>query len=211
MTEWRLFDEGTVPEFTTEAFFEAHPWIEPAHQIGHAERTQMVVEVIDDMCEFELVDSFLDLGCGDGSLLRMIREMRPNVKLRGITASFDDVMHATAYGLDVVQGNFLTDTFGWEQVTIMTEVLEHLYDPRGFLNRIGSEFLVASSPSAETDLWHYEHHAWAWDIDGYVQLLEETGWRVRAGRECTSADVYDHGTGLFQPLRFQCVVAERVR
>jgi hypothetical protein len=210
VTEWRLFEEDTIPEFTTSEFFAAHPWIEPVHQIGHTERTDMVAEVIDDLCEFHLVRSFLDLGCGDGSLLRRISECRPDTKLRGITASADDAMHAYAYGLDGVEvGDFMRRQIYWEEVTVMTEVLEHLLDPHAFLKTIKSEYLVASSPSAETDTWHYEHHAWAWDLDGYRKLIEDAGWKMLTQRECSSAKSYDHGTGLFQPLRFQVIVAER--
>ena len=210
MTEWKLWEGDAPPFFTTPEFFAAHPWIEPVHQIGHAERTEMVAEVIDDLCEFRLVDSFLDLGCGDGSLLYMIRDMRPHAKLRGITASLDDATHAYAKGLDGVEiGDFLNRPLHWEQVTVMTEVLEHLVDPHGLLKRIGSEYLVASSPSAETGDWHYEHHAWAWDLDGYSTLVEDAGWHVISQRECVSEKSYDHGTGIFQPLRFQVVVCER--
>lgn len=210
MTEWRLWEGDEPPFFTTSEFFAAHPWIEPVHQIGHAERTAMVADVIDDLCEFHLVESFLDLGCGDGSLLRQVREMRPHAKLRGITASLDDAAHAYTNGLDGVEvGDFLSQQLQWEQVTVMTEVLEHLVDPHGFLRQIESEYFVASSPSAETGDWHYEHHAWAWDLDGYMELMSNADWHVIWQRECLSEKSYDHGTGLYQPLRFQVVVCER--
>jgi SAM-dependent methyltransferase len=210
VTEWRLFEKGTIPYFSTDEFFATHPWIEPAHQIGHAERMEMVADAFRDLISNAHVTSVLDLGCGDGSLLRMIREnVAPGAKLRGITRSPDDAMHALAYGLDVEVGNFLTSVIQWEEVTIMTEVLEHLYDPHGFLARIESKYLIASSPSAETSDWHYEHHTWAWDLVGYLDLIEDAGWHILDQRECSSAASYDHGTGLFQPLRFQAVTAVR--
>ena len=41
-------------------------------------------------------------------------------------------------------------------------------------------WLVASSPYTETDEAHYEFHLWAWDSDGYRELMERNGWRVIA-------------------------------
>jgi predicted TPR repeat methyltransferase len=207
VSEWKLFDE--IPYFATPEFFAAHPWIEPAHQIGHAERMQMVLSAILRLHNGHLLESLCDLGCGDGTLLRLIRSETQITRLWGITQSQDDIDVAWSHDLNVAQGNFLPADIHWADVTVMTEVLEHLIDPHGFLRRIESQYLIASSPSAETDKWHYEHHTWAWDTDGYAKMIANAGFKILDQAECMSEKTYDHGTGLFQPLRFQVIVAQR--
>lgn len=209
MTEWRLWEGDEPPFFTTPAFFQAHPWISPVHQIGHAERMQMVVESITRLDGENFIESICDLGCGDGSLLRDVRNVTSIQRLWGITHSLQDIAVAWSHDLNAVHGNFLTDEFEWADITVMTEVLEHLVDPHSFLKRVESQYLVASSPSAETSDWHYEHHAWAWDLNGYEDLVTNAGWRVLWQDECSSAQSYNHGTELSQPLRFQVVVCVR--
>lgn len=208
MSEWKLFDEP--PFYATPEFFAAHPWISPVHQIGHAERTHMVLNAILRLTDGKIFESLCDLGCGDGSLLRQVRNETVISRLWGMTQSQGDIDVAWSHDLNVVQGNFLTDIDEWAEITVMTEVLEHLLDPHAFLRRIESQYLVASSPSAETDKWHYEHHTWAWDLTGYAEMIADAGFTILDQAECMSEKTYDHGTGLFQPLRFQVVVAERI-
>lgn len=212
MTEWRLFEEGAVPVFTTQEFFAAHPWISPAHQIGHAERMQMVLQAYRDLSHARATEALTDLGCGDGSFLELLRasgEMPP-VRAWGYDAGTGNVEVARQKGLDVRQANILTDELEYGDIITVTEVIEHLLDPHTFLRSLPSKYLIATSPSAETDEWHYEHHAWAWDIDGYSKLLHDAGWMELRHYECFSKQMYDHGTGFFQPLRFQAIVASRI-
>jgi hypothetical protein len=126
-----------------------------------------------------------DLGCGDGGLLSVVAgkrgveawgyDFQPSNQAgwveRGVTASKADV-----FGRD-------RDTVLYGDIVVMTEVLEHLADPHGVLQRLGArpavKYLVCSSPWTEHPGSHDECHAWAWDMDGYRALIEQGGFRVR--------------------------------
>lgn len=209
MTEWRLFPENAVPEFTTRAFFESHPRIAQEHQIGFNARMRLAVDAVLELTRrVSVIQSVVDLGCDDGELLYRIREERPWLTpLRGYTLGSQSVEFARSRGLDVTQGDFLTDDVGEFDLTVMTEVLEHLTDPHSFLKQVESPYLVVSSPSAETDEWHYEHHAWAWDLEGYRSLVEDAGWFVVKQDECLAGFVLHMNETRSQ--RFQVITARR--
>jgi hypothetical protein len=90
----------------------------------------------------------------------------------------------------------------------LSEVVEHLADPHQFLSTLPGDTLVVSSPSAETDEWHYADHAWAWDLDGYRDLVSNAGWHVVKQEECVGG-TNNHG-GIVREQRFQAIVARRV-
>lgn len=124
--------------------------------------------------------SLSDLGCGDGGLLSLVQD------------------HVDAWGYDFAPANAAgwpergvkaepLDVFGTDRdrarlgdVTVVTEVLEHLTDPHGAIRWIASSarYVVASSPWDEGPWGHDECHAWAWDRDGYRSLLALGGYRV---------------------------------
>lgn len=203
MTEWQLFEPGTVPHFTTPGFFEAHPWVDPAHQLGHAERTAMVADLVRGFVAAHPVSSLVDLGCGDGSLLGQIRDLP--IPMWGYDAGAANRERATAAGLDVRPADLLTSPLEFADLIVATEVVEHLVDPHGFVRSLPGDKLILSSPSAETGDWHYEHHAWAWDRDGYAALVESAGWTVVGHVECDAPDNF-HG-GVRRPQRFQAIAA----
>lgn len=209
MSEWRLFEEGTVPFFTTAAFFQAHPWISPVHQLGHAQRMEMTADVVRAaVIANPEIRTVTDLGCGDGSLLSMITDAGLD-RAWGYDAGLGNITRAAQLGIDVRQADLLRDfdrlEFG--DLTVASEVVEHLVDPHGFVAKIPSKYLVLSSPSAETAEWHYEHHAWAWDMEGYMKLATDAGWQLVVHVDC-EAEINHHG-GQTREQRFQALVAVR--
>lgn len=205
MGEWRLFPEGTVPEYTTPAFFEKHPWVDPRHQYGHAERTAMAAALVRRFAATHSVTSLVDLGCGDGSLLGQLRDL--TIPMWGYDAGTENRAQAAAAGLDVRPANLLTDALEYADLVVATEVVEHLVDPHGFIRSLPGDKLILSSPSAEDVDWHYEHHAWAWNRGGYAALVESCGWDVVEHVECDAPDNF-HG-GVRRPQRFQAISATR--
>lgn len=203
MTEWCLFAEGTVPVFCTDGFFNRHPWVPPADQVGHAERTRMVADLIIE--HHADARTLSDLGCGDGSLLGLIRDLE--LKMWGYDAGWENVHRAQGLGLPVSYANFLSDPVEYGDIVVMSEVLEHLLDPHALLRSLPDCRLVVSSPAAETDQWHYIHHAWAWDEEGYTKLLTDAGWRVLEQRSIAGG-VAEH-CGQPREQRFQAIVAVR--
>jgi hypothetical protein len=80
---------------------------------------------------------------------------------RGVTAELRDVFTTR-------------DVPRWGELTVLTEVLEHLADPHGTLQWVAANthWVVASSPHDETPEHHGPEHAWAWDMEGYAAMFE---------------------------------------
>lgn len=187
MTEYKLF-EGDTPHVST---FEFHADRERAPHLEqgvHRPRLERAAEFIhyaadlllDGNVEAHPFVTVSDLGCGDGGLLSLLDcrtaahgyDFQPsNVegwRQRGVTAFPYD-----AFGKDESKVEY-------GDISVATEVLEHLADPHGTVKRIAckSQYLVASSPWTETNVSHDACHAWAWDMEGYRQLLEWGGFEI---------------------------------
>ena len=176
MSEWRLFKEGTVPEYTTPQWYAGREHAPHLEQEGHRDRlmftaSQVAREVMAGL------SSVVDLGAGDGGLLSLLG---PAVKAWGYDLQQTNIDAAKGRGVDVRYGDVLTDDIVWGEIAVATEMLEHLVDPHGFVRLIGeqSKVLICSSPRLETGEHHYEFHTWAWDAEGYRALVEQGGWRV---------------------------------
>jgi len=205
MSEWRLFPAGTVPEYTTVEFFQNHPWVPPGHQRGHSQRIQMVADLIADLHAKDPVSSVTDLGAGDGSLLTHLWDL--GVPMWGYDAGAENVERARVNGVDVRSADLLSDEMEYGDLVAASEVVEHLLDPHDFVRNLPGKRIVLSSPSAENEFWHYEHHAWAWDMDGYKAMVEQAGWTVVEHRECDAERNFH--CGMWQNQRFQAIAAVR--
>lgn len=163
----------------------------------------MVVTLTRRFLQDYSVSSIVDLGCGDGSLLKQLSEL--SIPMWGYDAGIANVAHACAIGLDVRRGNLLADPLAYGDLIVATEVVEHLVDPHRFVRSLPGDKLILSSPSAEDADWHYEHHAWAWDMEGYADLVRTNGWAVVDHVECDAPHAY-HG-GIQRGQRFQAIAA----
>lgn len=78
--------------------------------------------------------SFLDIGCGQGDLVRYMQSAGSAVKLYGI-----DLMKNTARGITFHQGDFAAFPFT-ERFDIVSGlmIIEHIGDPHGFVRKITS-------------------------------------------------------------------------
>ena len=91
----------------------------------------------------------LDVGCGDGALLALLRERRA-VDGRGIELSREGVSHSLARGLAVVQGDADTDLAAYPDdafdYVILSQTLQATRQPRAVLEhmlRIGRRAIVS--------------------------------------------------------------------
>lgn len=187
MTEWKLFRDDDLP-----------PWIDPAkidewyserehaphidqgiHQPRLWAAARMVLERIGDG------EGVCDLGAGDGGLLQFIREQGntfgKRIPVWGYDLQPSNLEAAARRDVDVRSCNVVTNR-SWRagDVVICTEFLEHLQDPHTFVGEVydrGPRLFVASSPANESDRSHYAYHTWAWDTQGYKELLEQGGWK----------------------------------
>lgn len=188
MAEWKLF-EGDVPHVST---FDYHKDRERA---PHAEQSDHRVRLLftRDLVLSRKPGTVIDLGCGDGGLVQMLRETLPGTSA---IAGFDFApanaegwtergVNGICWQLNVfpeppgpvinegVEG-MLRDT----DVAVMTEILEHLARPHEVLRRIKSNYLVASSPWNEDNRVYDESHAWAWDLIGYRRMIVDAGFDI---------------------------------
>jgi hypothetical protein len=178
VSEWRLFDEGTVPECTTAEWYADRESAPHLDQGLHRGRLQATARLVAQAAMAYGLRDVVDLGAGDGGLLSLLgRALRG----WGYDLCPANVEAAKARGVDVRLGDVLTGPMQWGGIAVATEMLEHLVDPHGFVKTVfeNARVLIASSPWNETPENHYEFHTWAWDMDGYRALLEQAGWAVR--------------------------------
>lgn len=184
MTAWKLF-EGEVAGVSTAKFHADRERARHLEEPGHRARLTHAAMLVDVAVNLARIKGFpatvSDLGCGDGGLLSLLAG-------RNLEAWGYDFCPANVEGWTerAVSAEFL-DVFGADQakaklgtVTVVTEVLEHLTNPAVALRWIASwsRFVVASSPWDETPERHDECHAWAFDGDGYAELLGTGGFRL---------------------------------
>lgn len=202
--EAKLFD---VEPPESREYLASRPWMNLRGQPGFQARADAVVDVVD--LAFSLYPSaqtVTELGAGDGSLLAALRV--PNGRRWGYEIGRGDVAYAFQRGLHVYQADILRDELNYGDVLVVSEVLEHLADPDGFLRQLPpGRPVVASSPSLETVEWHNEIHAWAWDVEGYRELFCRNGYAVGHHGEI------DGGRNVFAcvegPQNFQVLLAVR--
>lgn len=169
MAEWRFQESNYASTFAYHEHRQRAPHLE---QDEHRDRIIRASELVSRSGS----RSVSDLGCGDGGLLSLLKGF-------GIDAWGYDFCPANSHGWSErqVQAEFL-DVFGSDkdrvrfgELTVVTEVLEHLDDPHGSLHWISenSEYVVASSPHDEhPGNTAHDHHIWGWDHEGYRALLE---------------------------------------
>jgi hypothetical protein len=175
MTQWKLFD-GKCKVST----FEFHEHRERAAHLEqpiHRSRLLAAARFISAAAGMG-ARTCSDLGCGDGGLLSLLRLDAWGYDFAPANAQGWADRGVKAEQLDVFGADRDRVRFG--DVTAVTEVLEHLEDPRAAVEWIGehSRFIVASSPWDEGPWGHDECHAWAFDRAGYRALIESGGYRV---------------------------------
>lgn len=213
MSQWRLFPQGEIPYFTTPEFFHSHPWIDPAHQVGHRERMEMTARAVKTLMSGnsilpnrEEITTVADLGCGDGSLLELLYGSK-DVHFVGFDACVASIDVARRKGFTIQLADIRKVATIEYDLVILSSVLECLADPHAFLASIESDYLIATSPAVEDGEWHDPRHAWAWDITGYRQMIVDAGWRVITQTTCEGVLV-DYGDGP-RAQAFQCVTGVR--
>jgi len=173
--EWKLFN-GTNPEFAKADWYQN---IESAHHLEedhHRDRLLAAFDMVNVAIKMG-GRTVVDLGCGDGGLLQLLKEN--NIKSWGYDLMPKNIDYSVnVRGVDARYTDFKNDEIEYADIAVMTEVLEHLEDPHGTVKNIPSKFLIASSPYNETDQHHYEFHLWAWDNQGYKDLIVQGGYEV---------------------------------
>src|SRR5690606_14199678 len=113
----------------------------------HQRRLYRCASLADELIQAHDVKSVSDLGCVDGGLLSIIQSP---VEKWGYDVRKASVANARP-GIKVIEADLLTDTFEVGDLAIITEMLEHLADPHGFLASLPRpKVILASSPGRES-------------------------------------------------------------
>lgn len=199
MAEYKLF-EGSKADVSTFAFHEHRERAPHLEQFVHQSRLKLAADFVREAVDrvddrMQRGAKVIDLGCGDGGLLSLISRL-PFTLPSGYDFQPSNKNGWLERNVIAVQANFVDDfdviPIPVADVYVMTEVLEHLTDPHDMVKKIsarGSQ-LVASSPWTEHSASHDACHAWAWDEEGYKQLMWQAGFKV----------VRHETTGMFQVI-----------
>lgn len=183
--EYKFFDEKDgVPFFSTQEFHqdrEAAPHID---QHG-MQRNRLVVaaDFVKEMVVEYDIRSVTDICCGDGGLLEYLK---PFFEEHGVESWGFDFQPSNVHDAVNKRKVFvsLVDVVNEEielgELSIMTECLEHFYDPHAMVQKVAeqSKYFVASSPSGEVPWAHYEFHTYGWSEPAYTNLIEQAGYTV---------------------------------
>jgi len=173
--EWRFYDG--VPHVSTFEFHEHRDRAPHLEQPNHRPRMDLALQLALNARG----DYYVDLGCGDGGMLQMLKST--GVQAIGFDFQPSNVAGWVERGVEAYAVNFVED-WGIEvpdaDVYMITEVLEHLADPHTMVHLIRERDaqIVASSPHDEHAGSHDECHAWAWDVEGYAKMMTDAGFTV---------------------------------
>jgi 2-polyprenyl-3-methyl-5-hydroxy-6-metoxy-1,4-benzoquinol methylase len=178
--EYKLLE---VPRDYDKEWHEPRPVADHIHEPVQRERLLLAIEYIRAIFEVgPNVRTVMDIACGNGGLLWELRKrLHADAILQGVDLSEANVEWARdKYGVDAWFMDITKDLPPPADIGILTEILEHLVDPRDLLRRIHRQYrwLVASCPAYETPDQHYEFHNWAWTDESYPQMFKECGYEV---------------------------------
>lgn len=188
MAEYRLFDPADPPEWLDPEWWRDRPHCDHlASPTGaHVARLHAAAALAAKLAH-ETSSLVADLGAGDGALLSLLP---PTV--RHDSVGYDVIEADTTYARDVRDVMVLNSRgaidpadpyYALSPVVVLTEVLEHMADPHGFLAKLHARpevrYVVASSPYTETPDKHEWNHAWVWDVAGYRTMFAEAGFDAR--------------------------------
>lgn len=169
MTEYK-FDNAE--HFSTAEFHADREAADHLHEAGHMARMWVVAGIVNDLLHRVGYDqNVIDYGCGNGGLISLLHAR----DVVGYDFQPANVTAAQELGRPVIEHDFVTEP-GQSAIAVMTEVLEHMDDPHGFLKELDTTFLVASVPLGETPEHHYEYHVWGWDAEGFAAMLTGAGF-----------------------------------
>jgi|SRR5262245_5916080 len=186
--EARLF-EGNEAHVSTFDFHEHRERAPHLEQAIHRRRLEIAAELVHAATERRLGNlttrfgrvRVIDLGCGDGGLLQLLKDY-DNVDAIGFDFQPSNTAGWAERGVRAYQMDFVNR---WNYVPIadvyvMTECLEHLTRPHEIVRQVCNRgaALVASSPWTEHAGSHDECHAWAWDEEGYREMMQSVGFTV---------------------------------
>jgi methionine biosynthesis protein MetW len=173
----------------------------------------------------------LDIGCGDGTLLRLLAERR-GVDGRGIELSQAGVNSCVAQGLSVIQGDADTDLDDYPDLAfdfaILSQTIQATYSPRHVLEqllRIGKRTIISfpnfghwrvraqlmfggKMPTTDNlpDHWYDTPNIHLCTIKDFLGLCKDVGAKVE---RAVALNAYGRKLGVSMPLFMQNLFGEQ--
>ncbi|MDB5582186.1 MAG: putative S-adenosylmethionine-dependent methyltransferase [Bradyrhizobium sp.] len=172
------------------------------------------------------VAAVIDIGCGDGRLLDILRLACPSGwQLHGIDWSEQAVERLRGRGYIARNGDIsrldLSDWQGKFDLAVMHQLIEHVRDPRDILEKIGSILKPGGVLSIETpdiDCWdfhllrkrywsvyHIPRHFYIFNKSNFTELARMTGFEVISTKSLVNPVAWIHSLKSFcadhRPLR----------
>ena len=201
----------------------------PPHALRTADTSRVDLLLIAEMVSANA--RVLDIGCGDGTLLRLLAERR-GVDARGIELSQAGVNSCVAQGLAVIQGDADTDLVYYPDLAfdyaILSQTIQATYSPRDVLKqllRIGKRTIVSfpnfghwrvrtqllfggAMPKTDNlpDRWYETPNIHLCTIKDFLALCDDVGARVE---RAVALNVYGRKLGVSMPLFAQNLFGEQ--
>jgi len=189
MAEYKLF--GTA-QFHDAAWYESREAADhindPAHRIRLLEALRLIYHIIERE-DLEL-KTLADWGAGNGGLLSEFKKNDHGLKSWGYDLCNANVQEAVnKYGVDVSLVDIVEGDPVPGEITVLTELLEHLVSPHDLLDELlhprktdegiaECRWIVASTPGFEDFQHHYEYHLFAWTGDSFADMFQRANWDV---------------------------------
>jgi len=131
------------------------------------------------LIKFNNLQRIVDYGCGTGGLLRFLKHNLPDRTYLGYDLVADNVRFCKDNGISAEQKDITHENLYYGDLAIITEVLEHLLDPREFLNKIPKgTWLIATVPCNESGDRHDPSHIQVWEGDSFVKMISDCGFII---------------------------------
>jgi len=202
----------------------------PSHTVRTADTTSRVDLLL--IAEMVMLGArVLDVGCGDGTLLRLLAEKK-GVDGRGIELSQAGVNSCVAQGLAVIQGDADTDLVYYPDLAfdyaILSQTIQATYSPRDVLKqllRIGKRAVVSfpnfghwrvraglmfggKMPKTDNlpDRWYDTPNIHLCTINDFLGLCRDIGAKVE---RAVALNAYGTKLGVSMPLFMQNLFGEQ--
>jgi 2-polyprenyl-3-methyl-5-hydroxy-6-metoxy-1,4-benzoquinol methylase len=178
---YKYFDKE--PKYHDAEFYKDRPVSDHIHQEGHRDRLLRTLHDVLFLVDlFPELKTVVDFGCGNGGFLRELSNIG-RVMCHGYDLSPAAIDGAIGqYGVNAELKDFVNDldTCETADIAVMTEVLEHLVDPKEFLRKLKPriKWIVCSVPANEDAENHYIYHLWAWDAQSFKRMFTDLGYTV---------------------------------
>ena len=150
---------------------------------GHADAvTEMLDFALKERHRIDNDFTFLDLGCGNGWVVRRVVDDPLCIKARGIDGADQMIAHAKARGNN--EDYILADIYHYEpqkkyDLIHSMEVLYYLEDPEAILNKIFNSWLAEEGRLIVGIDLYYENkdsHTWEGKVGTKMLMLKQTEW-----------------------------------